>query len=272
MIRPTQENYEKFMYDFSSQLSKRHSKVSFGYYGSYQQKTCVYGKADIDGFLVLDSRIITDETQIRDISQILSWALSRNRIKTQFNLLDRETIQDGRFLSYTKDYTDWLKKRAKILCGPNTLSQMNGLDPRYGTLHTAAFNFSGPRGVRNAVLYSLTNLHQSQKDFEEIVESAIDKVAKFPKKLIWLRTRKVITGRHFAQKKLETLLDSVNYDILSEINTTLDNIKRLDKTLTNPERALEILYKSLEVMEQMISSYTKRFPNISKKEVGILLE
>ncbi len=264
--RPRQEEYNGFMNEFSGELSRHFPDVCFGCFGSTINGDAVYGKADIDGFLIMDSGIVSDKKTVKGLSQILARALTHNRVKTQFNLIDRRTLVDGRFLSYTKDYTNWLKNTARVVCGPDYVSDMRGYDPKFSVLHSAAFNFCGPHSVRNAALYSLDYLQQDYEDFEERVQDAIDRVAKFPKKLIWFRTGRIVPGRRESQRILERNLQGVDYSRLDEINGVLDDVRELDRRLGNPEEALRLLYNGLEVMEQMILAYVVKYPPVGRRE------
>jgi len=266
--RPKKQEYAGFINEFTKELKRHFPNVCFGCYGSLVNGNAVYGKADIDGFLIMPRESISDKKVVKGLSQILARALSNNPVKTQFNLLDLETVKDGRFMSYTKDYSDYIKERVRIVTGPKFHFEMNGLDPKFGVLGSASFNFSGPGGVRNTALYSLDLLQRDYDSFSERVESAIDKVAKFPAKLVWLRTGNIIPDRRDAQEIVEKNLSDVDYEVLDEINDVLDNVSELDRMLKNPEEALGLLYDGLEVMEQMVSSYIKRHPTLGKREVG----
>jgi hypothetical protein len=264
--RPKIEEYYDFMDEFSFELSRSFPGVCFGYFGSFDKKRAVYGISDIDGFLIMDSGIVSDKRTVKGLSQILARALSNNPIPLHFNLLDLGTISDGRFMSYTADFNDYLKRGAKIVCGPHYHFGMNGIDFKSGVLDTASFNFSGPGGVRNTALYSLDLLQRDYDGFADRIESAIDKVAKFPKKLIWLRSGKIVPGRRESQGIIQRNLHSVDYARLDEINGVLDDASELDLRLEDPEEALRLLYSSLTVMEQMILAYITKYPSTSRRE------
>jgi len=270
MNRPIKEQYEGFMNEFSSELQKHFPEVCFGVYGSIVNGNACYGKADIDGFLIMPGKVLSNKLKVFGLSQILARALSNNPVTTQFNLLDLETCIDGRFMSYTKDYSKYIKDNARVICGPHHHLYMNGLDPKFGVLHNAAFNFSGPGGVRNSALYSLSVLQEDSDKFSLHVQKAIDNVAKFPSKLIWLRTGKVTPNRLEAQRVVKKNLDCLNYKLLDNINDILDNVSYLDYVLADPEKSLDLVYNGLEIMEQMICAYVYRHPFIGKREVGVI--
>jgi len=257
------------MKELIGQLKKHFPSVSFGYFGSLRDGRAVYGKADVDGFLIMPGGMVSDKRVVKGLSQILARAFSNNPIETQFNLLDSETIDDGRFMSYTKDYSDYFLDNSEILSGPFSGIKMNGYDFRSGVLHSASFNFTGPGGVRNTALYSLNLLQGDYDVFATRVQNAVDKVAKFPNKLIWLRTGKTVPERREAQRIIERNLPEVDYELLDDINDVLDDVRKLDRRLENPESALNLLYGGLELMEQMVLAYVTRYPKIGKREVKI---
>ena len=264
---PTKEDYTKFMEEFTSELSRELPQTCFYTFGSINNGDCNYGRSDIDGGLILDSGIVTPKDKILKLSEIFLKALNDRGIQTQFNLLDRETCRDGRFLSYTEDYTDWLKETAKVCCGPNYLGEMGGRDFKSGVLHSSAFNFCGPGGVRNTLLYSLVYVDGDKNEFTEKVSKALEKVAKFPKKLVWLREGNIVPSRREARKRLEGLLGDVDLTTIDRINVLLDNPQRLYNELSNQDGAIELLGDSLESMEQMIASYIGQFPQIGEREL-----
>ncbi|PIN95189.1 hypothetical protein COU56_02070 [Candidatus Pacearchaeota archaeon CG10_big_fil_rev_8_21_14_0_10_31_9] len=266
---PTKKDYVEFIEEFTKKISMELPTACFYTFGSINNKNCNYGRSDIGGGLILDSGIVTPKNKILRLSELFSRALNDRGILTQFNLLDRETCRDGRFLSYTTDYTDWLKDSAKVLCGPNYLGEMNGKDFKSGMLNTASFNFCGPGGVRNALLYSLVDADNNGDKFVGKVAKAIEKVAKLPKKLIWLRGGEIIQSKTEARKKLEELLEDIDLTPVDEINTLLDNPQKLYDELSNQDRAINVLAESLESMEQMVDSYLRHFPKINERELRV---
>jgi len=259
---PIELEYRAFIEELRTNLNEQHPDVCFYTFGSINNGSCNWGRSDIDGGLILSSGVITDKVKILEIADILAVALSKNRVGTQFNLLDRETCIDGRFLSYTKDYTDFLKQRAKIHTGPNFVAEMNGIDFKSGVLSSAAFNFSGPGGVRNALLNSLDYVNSSNELFSERMQKALEKVAKFPKKLVWLREGEIIPERESSHKRLKNLLPGLDSELLYRVNSLLNNPGVLYQTLEDKEETIGLVSDALNCMESIIGEYTTRFfPN-----------
>lgn len=262
---PTRENYEGFLEEFTRRLSVNHLDSCFFLYGSITDGNCDYGRSDVDGCIILDSGVVTPKDKILSIAEILAEALKKNRVKTQLNLTDRQTNKDGRFFSYTTDYTDWFKDCVDILWGPNYISEMKGLDFKSGCLSSAAFNL---RKARRSVLKYLDNLTTNPEEFRKSVIDSLELLAKFPKKLIWLQEPKVIASRYKAKKRLSEMLGTdLDLSILDEVNTLLGRPRELYKQVEDGDKALDLLVKSLEGLELMVQAYLKQFPEPSEREL-----
>ena len=264
---PSKEDYIQFLNNFSEKLSHELPDACFYVYGSINSENCNYGRSDIDGGIILNSGIVTPKDKIEDLSKVLSDSLSDSGIKTQFNLLDLESCRDGRFLSYSEDYTSWIKKSSKVYSGPNLLGELNGKDYKSGVLYSAAFNFCGPGGVRDTLLYSTVYKRQNKEDFRIKASNTLEKVAKFPKKLLWLRGEEIIQSREIARKRLTEILEDVDLTPLDEINYLLSNPLELYSQLENDARLAELLNSSLDCMENMILSNIRHFPETNSREI-----
>ena len=218
---------------------------------------------DIDGGLILNSGIITPKDKISAIAKSLAQSRTKTSLKTQFNLLDRATNKDSRFLSYSTDYTEWLKSRAKVIFGPNYLQEFNGIDFKSGVLSSCAFNL---RKVRNNLLYSEVYLSNNPKEFQKRVENSIEISAKYPKKLLYLRKGKVVPSRNESKERLEKILENVDLSFIDTADALLKSPAELYQELKDEDKALKLLTQSLESIEQMISSYISNFPYISNLE------
>ncbi len=266
---PRKEDYLDFLDSFTQLISQELPGACLFVYGSLNNGDCEYGRSDIDGGIILDSGVITPKEKVVKLSELFRDALNDKGIHTQFNLLDLETCRDGRFLSYTEDYTKWIKESARVYSGPNLLTELNGKNFKSGVLYSSAFNFCGPGGVRNSLLYSLVHAHQDSEDFKERTIGALEKVAKFPKKLVWLREGIIIPSRLKARQELVRVLDDVDLTAIDEINNLFANPKRLYSQLEDTTESVRLLSSSLTCMEEMVASYIRRFPEISERELKV---
>lgn len=263
---PKRKDYESFLEGFTNRLSREHPDCCLFLYGSITNGSCDYGRSDIDGCIILDSGVVTPKDKILSISKIFAEALKYNRVKTQFNLTDRQTNRNGKFLSYTTDYTDWFKDCADISCGPDYVLEMNGLDFKSSCLSSAAFNL---RKARRSALKSLDNFATDIKEFQKSIIDSLELFAKFPKKLIWLQEENVIASRYDARIRFSEMLNDLDLSTLDEINILLGKPTELYKQIENSGGALDLLIKSLEGIELMIESYLRKFPEPSERELKL---
>lgn len=263
---PSKEDYKRFINDFSSVLQRNHPDVCFYTYGSYASDQCDYGRSDIDGGLIFDCGIVTPKSAIISIAELLSVARLKYSVDVDFNVSDKESSLDGRFLAYSDDYTDWIKSSGIIWSGPDLLYCLNGKNFRSQVLHSASFNFCGPHGVRQILLYSAYQFYRDSDGFVKDVIKGLEKVAKFPKKLVWLRDGVVIPSRFAAKERLESLLDA-DLSFIDGINQVLSKPKELIESLYVQENAIELLCYALDCLEDIIGLYIKKFPEISEREL-----
>ena len=264
---PTKEVYVTFKKEFANKLA-RYPDVCFFTYGSADdEQRCDFGRSDVDGGLVIDSSIVTDKEKIKSLAHLLAQHLSHTNLRTQFNLIDTTSAADGRFLSYGITYTDFLKKKEIIHTSANFLCTCNGVNYKSEELHTAAFNFCGPAGVRNTLLYSEHSFSDDKKAYAKSVLKSIEKAAKFPKKLVFLQTGELIVSRRESLTALENLLliDKFSDDLIF-FDYLLKNPQKLHTLTTQKEKSIDILTKALNAVEHMLEGYIKKFPVHSDNE------
>ncbi|MEK6846858.1 MAG: hypothetical protein AABY16_01680 [Nanoarchaeota archaeon] len=262
------KTYDDFMADFTGRLKAEHPNVCFYGYGSYFRNNGDFNpdaESDIDGGLVLDSGIVTPKDKVRGLGELLADCLSRNRVPVQFNLIDRESSTDGRFLSYTEDYTRYLKSRGLVVSGPDYIREMNGLDYKSGTLNSVSFDL---RGVRNRNLNCLDRLEFDKETFIEDLRWVIRHVSKSPKKLVWLQgENEIITNNIQAIRRLQSILSNFDISMLMEFDG-LRRVPRSDRLWEDEERCLEFYRKGLESIEMMIKAYVDASPEITEREIA----
>ena len=111
-------DYEEFLTCFSRRLSTENKDVCFYVYGSYLRGSFIAGISDIDGGLILPGGPISSRKKVILIAKSLDESLSDLDIDFDFNLTDRKTNLDGRFLSYSQSMTDYIKENGKVFSGP----------------------------------------------------------------------------------------------------------------------------------------------------------
>ncbi len=262
-------DYDKFIEEFAGRMQRDHSDSCFYVYGSFARGDYKSEReSDIDGGIILDSGIVTSKDEVLDISRILAECLARHRVPIQFNLTDRGSNKDGRFLSYTRDYTDHIKSRGKVLAGIDYTPEMNGIDYRSGVLNSVAYNF---RKVRNNMLASLDNQANNEEEFDRCLRKSIDLVVKIPKKIIWLHGRdETVEDADEARKILRDVLPGVDTDEI-EMLDRLRHMPRNDVFWVDKERGLRLYARALDAFEKMLEAYTEKFPVVSKREARHLI-
>jgi len=269
MKLPTRKDYDRFVKEFSSEVARKHPNVCFYVYGSYKDGRVDYGRSDIDGGLILNVDFVTDKHQIMDLAEILkecsgSSLRIRNKRVAQFNLLDRGNNRDGRFLSYTTDYTNWIKSNGRIICGPDYVREINGLDFRAGVLHSAAFNF---REIRNSLFESLYNLSQNESGkFEEDLEKAMGCLLSLPKKLIFLREGKIYASRSDCIERLRKMFPDLDLSTSERVDILFKQPTQLDRFLRETGKGLVFFQEVLTAYEEMAKAYINKFPKVSDRE------
>lgn len=152
MLSEKKEIFLDFYHGLSKYISKNYSEFCFFGYGSNFRKIDKHS-SDLDGGIISDLIITPKETILKISSEMqgLAKKLDIPDKKIQFNLLDVKSSLDARFMSYDTYYSEFLKKYALVLAGPNLLYYLNGIDNRYGEQESYAFNL---RSVRNDFLMS----------------------------------------------------------------------------------------------------------------------
>jgi hypothetical protein len=253
------KQYANFVRDFSRFMQTEHSDVCYYGFGSVIRGDCEPERgSDVDGGIILNLGPVIPREKINEMAKGLCSCLQANPIKVQFNLIDTTTGSDRRFLSYTSDYTDYLREHARVFSGPNFLQNLRGLDYGAGVLHSAAFNF---RRARNGLLTFCWDINEKPREAVEGLWKAVVHAGKFPKKLIWLHGEdEIVTSRHEALARVKEMLPQFNPEKLERLN-------RMTICDLDGARDLFSVYSdAVEAMESLIGSYIVAFPKITERE------
>jgi hypothetical protein len=266
MKLPAKKNYSAFIREFSEELTEKHSDVCFYIYGSYTDKRADYGRSDIDGGLILNADFVTNKGQIMDLAKILKNQVIRYEVETQFNLIDRGSARDGRFLSYTKDYTDWIIKMREVICGPDYVDEMKGFDFKSGVLQAATFNF---RRIRNNLLESLIDLSKNPKKFNRELKKATEALVSLSRKIIYLEDGEIRGPRGECIRIIKERYPKLDLTTMEKINDLFRKPREFMGIIfgKNVDLQFSIYQQVLTAYEEMIKAYVKKFPDVSKKEV-----
>lgn len=266
---PTRKNYEDFIADLKHRTASIQPDTCFYIYGSFNNANyegCVFGISDIDGGFILNSGMVIPKNKVLQLSRVLSSCLKDNRVPTEFNLLDRQTAKDGRFLSYTSDFSEYLNTRARVLSGQNYIQDMKLLDYKSSVLSTAAANL---RKIRNGLLYSYDDIENHPEEFKKNVSNSIDKTSKLHKKLLWLRTGNLVESKYGSLKGLKEIMPEADLTLTQKLLMILKDPYTFYWIKNDTERALEIYQDSVSAYESLLGSYVAKFPEISGLEAKL---
>jgi hypothetical protein len=178
-------------------------------------------------------------------------------------MLDTNSSKEGRFLSYTKDYTDFIKEHGEVVSGPDLRNSLNGLDFKSGVLNSASFDL---RCLRNKLLYSELIFHYEHDNFVKEVVSSMNRIVKLPKRLIYLRTGELIPGKEESVRELKNLIPEIDYQGMEKIFVRLRDPEKLYQVASEKVRGINLLSEGLELVESMIGGYIRKFPVHTERE------
>ncbi len=230
----TRQDYEDFLSRFSEKLDKGHRDVCFYLYGSYITGGFVSGVSDLDGGLILPGGPVSPRKKTLYIARCLDESLGDLNIDFDFNLLDRKTNNDGRFLSYSQSMTDHIQRSGKVFSGPyHFMDELNGPNYRNEDLKWASMVL---RSLRNSLLSSYYDARIDYNDFKKRTKKNLQKAVKFPKQIVLVKHGELIAEKSVARARLgEMLRDYISDDVinhLENIDSVLRNKMVLDKLLT----------------------------------------
>ncbi len=259
------DSHQTFAHDFAAGLTKDYPEVCFFIYGSFARGDYdIERGSDIDGGLIFDGSGLLSKDSMLGVSNLLARCMPAPAIKLQINVLDRRINCDGRFMSYTQDFTDYFKTEAKVLAGPPCfVNEMNGRNYRSGVLESAAFNL---RTVRNTILHSIYLRDSNPSEFDRQTRHVIDLTLKLPKKLTWLQSSgPIITDIDESLRSLERLLPVYDSSALRKLKAIrADPVTRAKEFM---ERKSELLWESADAFQRMIHAYISLFSKSNDKEL-----
>lgn len=249
---------EEFVESLGSFLGREHPDCCFYIYGSVYRGDHT-ADSDVDGGIILDSGVVTDKRKLYSIAHGMAHTLAAHPVITQISVMDRQSAADGRFISYGPDFTDHIKEASRIVSGPDFRYNLNGIDFRTDVLRSAAFNL---RNDRNYAALLLDLVERDPERAHARVLAALDHAIKYPKHLVWLQRRVLLTDHEARKKGMEDLLG-----IRGECLDALQQRKaRLREGQVPPEDYFAYHTEALELTERLIEAYLTRFPMPCTKE------
>jgi len=259
--RNRRDHYRKLADELTEVMQHDFPDVCFYVYGSFARGEHDFRKgSDIDGGFIFPGGVVLPNERVLDLGEGISKIHDRHRVKLQFNLLDAVTGKDGRFLSYTDDYTDNFSDEGKVLAGPDMRGSLKGLQYKHSSLSSAAFDL---RKVRNFLLFAHDNYRINPELFGRKAHSVVKTAVKFPKKLVYLRQGRLLTNAAEARRELGDML-----------SCSVDDIVQLERFATVSEEDLQKNYKlgialycgAAMAVEHVVQAYLDKFPERTERE------
>jgi len=255
----SKKTYAEFIKNFSDKIKSVDEKTSFFIYGSYLRRDFVPGVSDLDGFLILDDGLVTSKDDLRSLSYgLMETSKLFPKVKFQFNVLDWDSSLDGRFLTYTKDYTDFFKKNAEKICGNFNIDAMLGFMYKSAILNSISHNLSKLR--QNFLYYDFNRFLGNVQSIEKTIYSPLGSLARLPKQFC------LLTGGQLIESKEDSLeqfkINFPNYmdnGFFKELFSLLKD-ERKYKDFHNSKGGLMFSLECLTEMEKMIRIYAGKFP------------
>jgi len=262
------------------------NSVSLFGYGSYFDHPDKDPK-DIDGGIVMPT-LITDKEVVRGISKEiakLSKGLEIHRGQIQINLLDRVSAGDGRFLSYSPDYTEFLRRHGKRLVSRPNFLEFNGIDNKFNVYESNAFNF---RKARNYLLMANVAMQEGESSVMTHFSKIIDVVKRAPKKTLQLGLiRKLIETQPWPNIGLEiaNLVATIGKEdavgqlggLVGEVDLSFYNkIRRYEDPefvrglLGNEEEIFQVWARAVETYEGLVKGFIDNNPPMEIKVKTII--
>ncbi len=263
------KDYQTFLYEFSFAI--RSADCFYGY-GSFFNGSFIPGRSDLDGGIVFDCEFVIPKDVVHILALNLEDSLSRihqgvnpsERIKTQFNLTDRATNKDGRFLSYDDTYTDLLKSEGVILKSPNFLNEMNGMNYRRESLRAAAYNL---REVRNGLLTYFVDLKDNPPKAKKNIYSSISNLWSMQKKLIELSQRGIVSKEDDVYNIFREIFPKYESEMLDKARQMRRNPEEYSRIFNDVGSAFTMYQEFVTAAEKMIQIYLETNPLVSNFEV-----
>lgn len=286
---PSFENYTEFINELQDAL-KPYSGMSFSFcYGSTARGSQVPGKSDIDAVFVFNENALTLENY-KYLGEIIQSAhsqvcASRSNINPrviplQFSFFDTVIARDGRFLTYTPDFSHQFEEESIPLKGGGYDSEKFKMRSSKTHLETrVGFNLAK---MRQKYVMSQTMFGDSEEDLislnETFVNNYLRAISEVTNSFVNPNDKKTQRGSNSQVLKDKLRCDEVDFDFieyLKEMSSSTQNWIELTKKLRNEECS-----KCLGELEKLVFWYlnldTENYNGVEipigvdKKSIGLM--
>ncbi len=250
------EDYDGLVRELVLGLSELEQEICFYLYGSYVRGDYRPGVSDIDGGIILEGNYVTNKQLVKKISRIFKEARKKYPIRLQFNLTERGSNKDGRFLSYDKSYTDYIKHEARTLLGNGQwVQELNGLDFKSGTLESLAF---GLRKVRNALLNWDYIEEKDEREANELAVNTFNTTIAVPKRIRYIDEGVLYPKKLSSLNWFKETYPGVNLAPLVDIMSLMYSQESLERAMTDRKGLKELLFLAATFYEEVAREYCKK--------------
>lgn len=260
--RPTQENYDGFVTEFTRGLEDlKIEGLSLMLYGSYlRPQDFNPGRSDLDAVLVFPDNVVIDKINLHRASAVLSNALRNNLITFQVSVTDLATMIDGRFNSFLPNFERYFLRETRTYFHDYTprFNYMMPTDPEQIPL---VFNL---RKTRQGLLFAQYDLKTDYENFLGKFVKSLDGISRGSKQIISLLTQDFPFYRFSVLDSLEEHFPHVDIRVLAEIKRLYKDADQLDTLYQNPDEVLRLWNDATTFMEKLVKAYIEKVPNSGK--------
>lgn len=256
LLSATKENYERFLDKFTHGLKGMdYPGLSFMGYGSVFRNKYTPGISDIDGILVFPENIVTDKSRLREVSDIIAFALEHNPIVFQLFPTDKGIIKYPLFNALGSAWEGYLPNETKIILGPDYRPEMKCRDQIPPEAHSIAWNL---KKTRTKFLFARYNQDTDYDRFFKGFMSALKSPTSFPKYMHYLMTGKFVADRFSTIDFLKETLPNLDVEPLQKIKKVYSNADYLKKLRDKPEEIIDFWEEIITFFESAIKEFVKK--------------
>ncbi|MBT4446461.1 hypothetical protein HOA92_02975 [archaeon] len=256
--RPTKEQYDRFVENFSQRLEKSNiNGLSLMIYGSYlRPKDFNPGRSDIDAVLIFPGGVEINKQDLSEVGKMLANVLEPQRIPFQVTTTDLKTMIDGRFNSYNPSFKDYFTNEGKVIVGPDYRLSFNYNPMKFSDHSSLVFNL---RKSRQGLLFASYDREKDYSKFIQRFNKSLDAVTRGSKQVLSLIDKKVRSTRFSAIDEIGNIFPEVNFEQLEILSRLYKNPELLDEIYRNPNEVQKTWENSLTFLEQLIDAYIVEF-------------
>ncbi|MCD6215651.1 MAG: hypothetical protein J7J92_01085 [Candidatus Aenigmarchaeota archaeon] len=234
-------------------------------YGSYVRGYYHAGRSDLDSVLIFSDDVVIDKKLLHEVSTVVYKALQGKndsmREIFQVTPLDRTTMLDGRFNSFTDDFCEYFKDEGKTVFGKDYRNEMVCLHKKTGKESRISHNL---RKSRQALLFAEYDKREDYEQFLKGFLGTLNTVSRGSKEILSLIDGKIRKDKLSSLTEMCEFFPDVDIEPLERIKDLYYHPTKLDDLYTNQDEVLKLWNSSLSFFEEVIRQYIVKFPRMSE--------